>query len=89
MVAFAQCIFKQAADAGRIKVGSEYLAIDPTGEFESVEEMESLLISEPGANQQVYLGDIAQIERGYRDPARAKLRYDSKPAIGRRSVSQL
>jgi len=70
------------ANAGDVKVGPEYIPIDPTGAFQSVQEMGDLLISEPGASQQVYLGDVATIERGYRDPATVKLRFDGQPAVG-------
>ena len=33
------------ADAGKVKVGPEYIAIDPTGAFESIKEMEDLPIT--------------------------------------------
>lgn len=42
--------------AGRVRVGDEYLRIAPTGDFDSVEAMRDLLISDPGAEQLVYLG---------------------------------
>jgi len=68
--------------AGHIEIGTEYIPIDPTGTFASVDDMRNLIISEPGAAQQIYLGDVATIKRGYRDPATCKLRFNGKPAIG-------
>jgi len=71
-----------AADAGRVEVGSELLRIRPSGEFQSVEAFENLLISEEGAPEQIFLRDVAQVRRGYQDPPDALLRYDGKRAIG-------
>ncbi|MHC4982215.1 MAG: efflux RND transporter permease subunit [Planctomycetota bacterium] len=69
------------ADAGRVKVASEYITIDPTGAFASVEEMGNLLIS--GSSERlVYLKDVATIERGYVDPPKSMLRFDGQPALG-------
>ena len=71
-----------ASAAGSVKVGSEYIPIEPTGTFESVESMADLIISEPGAKALIRLGDVAAIERGYREPATSKLRFDGHPAVG-------
>lgn len=51
--------------AGKVRVGDEYIRIYPTGEFPTVQAMGNLLISDPGANELVYLRDVATIERGY------------------------
>lgn len=73
-------------DAGRVHVGSEYISLRPTGEFNSIEEMGELLIGSgaPGAagSRLVPLKDIAQIRRGYKDPPDFMLRVDGAPAIG-------
>ncbi len=70
------------ADAGRVKVGPEYIAIDPTGAFESIKEMEDLLISSASTERLIYLKDVATVRRGYVDPPGTMLRLDGKPAIG-------
>ena len=70
------------AEAGSVKVGSEYIPIEPTGTFESVESMADLIISEAGAKALIRLGDVATIERAYQDPATNKLRFDGQPAVG-------
>jgi multidrug efflux pump subunit AcrB len=69
------------ANAGRVKVGPEFITIVPTGELSAVEEFEGILIT-PGSEQQIYLRDVARVYRGYVDPATTLLRYDGKPAIG-------
>lgn len=68
--------------AGRVELGTEYIAINPTGEFTSEQQFGDLLISQPGADQLVYLQDVATITRGYRDPAQNLLFFDGQPAIG-------
>ncbi len=67
--------------AGRVRVGDEYLRIAPTGDFDSVEAMRDLLISDPGAEQLVYLGDVANIERDYREVPRHLYRHQGAPAL--------
>lgn len=69
------------SDAGQVKVGTEYLMIKPSGEFQSVEELEDLLIA-GSPDRLIYLRDVATVKRGYQEPATAKMRYDRQPAIG-------
>ncbi|TOM57790.1 MFS transporter [Vibrio parahaemolyticus] len=53
------------SDAGAIRIGDEYIRIQPTGEFQSVDELGDLLITESGAQGLVFLKDVAEIKRGY------------------------
>lgn len=69
------------ADAGRVKVGREFITINPTGEITKVEQFESILISGSG-DQQFYLRDVATVRRGYVEPQDQLIRYDGNPAIG-------
>ena len=62
------------ADAGRVTVDEERFRIATTGEFESVEELANLVISNPGAEQRIYLRDVAQI---YRDTKEIVILYAS------------
>lgn len=52
------------SNAGHIRLGQEYIRIHPTGEFNSVQELGNLLISEPGSDKLIYLRDIADISEG-------------------------
>ncbi|MFO7749638.1 MAG: efflux RND transporter permease subunit [Desulfobacteraceae bacterium] len=70
------------ADAGRVKVGEEYIRMSPTGEFSSVEDMEELLIMGDKQGNLIYLKDIAEISAGYLDPPRWIMKHNGKPAIG-------
>lgn len=71
-----------AADGGRVQVGSQHVAIDPTGAFGSVDEMLEMVIGSDQSGRQLRLGDIATVQRGEADPPTRLLRYDGNPAIG-------
>lgn len=53
------------SDAGAIRISDEYIRIQPTGEFQSVDELGDLLITESGAQGLIFLKDVAEIKRGY------------------------
>ena len=58
---------------GAINTGDERITLEPSGNFESVEELQQTLINVPGESQLVYLNDIAHVVRGYIDPPRSKV----------------
>jgi multidrug efflux pump subunit AcrB len=68
-------------DSGRIKFGSDYLAINPTGEFKSEKDFGNLFIASKGGKL-IYLRDVATITRGYVEPPGKILRVDGEKAIG-------
>ncbi len=68
-------------DAGRVKVGPEFIVIEPSGVASSVEDLESILLR-GGGKEQIYLRDVATIRRGYVEPQQNLIRYDGQPAIG-------
>ncbi|MFB9887373.1 efflux RND transporter permease subunit [Balneatrix alpica] len=69
------------SNAGSVRVGSESIRLHPTGEFNRVEELERLLISEPGSDRAIYLGDIAQIQRGFAEVPSNLYRSNGQPAL--------
>ncbi len=70
------------ADAGRLELGTDFIAIVPTGEFQSEKEFGELLITTRGGQGQlVFLKDVASVRRGYRDPPSQIMRYDGKQGI--------
>ncbi len=71
-----------AADGGRVRVGDEFLPLDPEGGFRVPAEMLDLVIGSNRGGRQLTLRDVADIERGYSDPPRRILRFDGQPAIG-------
>ncbi|MCP4924659.1 MAG: efflux RND transporter permease subunit [Gammaproteobacteria bacterium] len=68
-------------DSGRVRIGREFVTIEPTGGFTSVEQFRSLLIR-GGEGRQIYLQDVANVRRGYVEPQNTMIRYDGTPAIG-------
>jgi multidrug efflux pump subunit AcrB len=69
------------SDAGHIKIGSEYMAIYPSGIYKSEKDFGNLLVGSQGGKL-IYLKDVAEIRRGYVDPPKDILRINGKPAIG-------
>ncbi|HMF18295.1 MAG TPA: efflux RND transporter permease subunit, partial [Gemmataceae bacterium] len=70
------------ADGGRVRVGDQHIPLDPRGGFRSAEDMLELVIGSDKTGRQLFLKDVATLERGDQDPPRRLLRYDGKPAIG-------
>lgn len=71
----------QVSNSGSIKIGSEYIRLHPSGEFQSVEELEGLLVSNPGASELVYLGDVAQVSRTYAEVPQNITNYNNQQAL--------
>src|SRR5215468_3010280 len=71
-----------AADGGLVRVGDQHIALDPQGGFRSADDMLDLVIGSDQTGRQLFLRDVATLERGDQDPPRRLLRYDGQPAIG-------
>jgi multidrug efflux pump subunit AcrB len=71
-----------AADGGRVRVGDQHVPLDPHGAFSSAYDMLELVIGSDRTGRQLFLKDVATLERGDQEPPRRLLRYDGKPAIG-------
>jgi multidrug efflux pump subunit AcrB len=69
------------ADAGKIKIGPEYMPIFPTGIFKSEKDFNDLFIASKGGKL-IYLKDVATVRRDYVDPPKTILRFNGRPAIG-------
>jgi multidrug efflux pump subunit AcrB len=69
-------------DEGKIKVGEEYISVNTTGIFRTVEEIGDMLIRSGSSDKMIHLRDVAEIKRGYYEPSRTMLRFNGKPAIG-------
>ncbi|WP_104047508.1 efflux RND transporter permease subunit VmeI [Vibrio jasicida] len=69
------------SDAGAIRIGNEYIRIQPTGEFQSVDELGDLLITESGAQGLIFLKDVAEIKRGYMEVPTNIINYNGELAL--------
>ena len=66
---------------GNITAGRERITLEPTGNFESIEDLKRTVVQIPDTQSIVYLEDIANIYRDYKDPASSFASYNGKPAI--------
>ena len=69
------------SNAGEIRAGSESVRVNPTGEFTDVSQLEELLISEPGAQKLIYLGDVAEVYQDYAQVPTKIMRYGGSQAL--------
>ena len=68
------------SSGGAIISGRERITLEPTGNFESVEDLQQTVIALPGGAL-VYLQDIVNIYRGYKDPPRSVARANGQPTL--------
>ncbi|WP_277289208.1 efflux RND transporter permease subunit [Thalassolituus oleivorans] len=68
-------------DAGHIRLNSEYIRINPTGEFNSVQELGDLLVSETGSGKLIYLKDIATISEDVAEVPKHLLQYRNHASL--------
>ena len=67
--------------AGKIKVGSEYIRFQPTGNLVTEDVIGELLLSN-AEGKLIRIKDVAKITRGYAFPPSKILRYNGQKAIG-------
>ena len=67
--------------SGRLETDKRDLRVETFGTFRSISEIENLLIVGQNKNQ-LTLKDVANVSRGYFEPATTKFRVNGKPAIG-------
>ena len=66
---------------GSINTDDEKLVLEPSGNFESIDELKKTIIGIPGRSDTIFLSDIAKVYRGYVDPPKTKMRSNSRRAI--------
>ncbi|MCT6699544.1 efflux RND transporter permease subunit [Rheinheimera sp. 4Y26] len=69
------------SNAGSLRVGPDSVRIYPSGEFQSVKELEQLIISNPAAKELIYLGDVAKVYRASQEVPSHIVRFGGKPAL--------
>ncbi len=68
------------SSGGDIVSGRERITLEPTGNFESVDDLQRTVIELPGGAL-VYLEDIVEIYRGYKDPPGSVSRVNGEPTL--------
>jgi multidrug efflux pump subunit AcrB len=66
---------------GAIDLGPERIALEPSGNFESVDDVRRTVINLPGSSELIYLEDLVSIKRGYIDPPESRVRSTGEPAL--------
>ncbi|MEJ2428649.1 MAG: efflux RND transporter permease subunit [Deltaproteobacteria bacterium] len=79
----AQTLRKQniILPGGSVETGLVEMVVEPSGNFESVKDIENVVIKLPASNQVAYLKDLAEVKRAYIDPPKQKAYYNGEPAI--------
>lgn len=65
---------------GDIEVGDERIILEPTGNFDHLEDIAQIIVSSE-KGELVFLGDIVNIYRGYIEPQESSVRIDRKPGL--------
>ncbi len=71
----------QLVNSGNLQTGSTEIRVDAIGTFQSLGEIEDLVITGKSGNQ-IRFRDIATVEKAYVDPPTVKMRMNGLPAIG-------
>lgn len=66
---------------GSITLGPERIEIEPSGNFESLEDIKHSIIQVPGSDKLIYLQDIARVYRGYVDPRSSAVHTSGSQAL--------
>ncbi len=69
------------SDAGKVQVGSEYIRISPTGEFQDISELENLIVGSPGEDNLIRLKDVATVKREYQDPQEQLVNFNGASSL--------
>lgn len=66
---------------GSINLNRERISVEPTGNFESLEDISTTLIQIPGSDKVQYLRELATIERSYIDPVKTQVSLNGERAL--------
>ncbi len=66
---------------GEIDASGQAIVMEPTGNFNSVRDIENVLIDIPDSDQVIRLGDLVDVRRAYVDPPSTPVYFNGRPAI--------
>ena len=67
---------------GDIRTPDEKIVLEPSGNFESVEEIRRTVVSLPNSRDVLFLEDLVNVYRSYIDPPETLMRSTAEPAVG-------
>ena len=68
--------------AGQISIEDERVILEPSGNFETIRDIQNMLIPVGNGRESVYLKDIAKVYEDYMSPRETIVRMNGQPAIG-------
>ncbi|AAZ24982.1 efflux RND transporter permease subunit [Colwellia psychrerythraea] len=66
---------------GSIIIDNEQITLEPSGNFENVDEIKRTIIQIPGSDRLLYLSDLVTIKRSYVDPVQSKVSLSGEQGI--------
>lgn len=69
------------SSGGSIKLGDERIALEPSGNYESIHDIERTVLQAPQSAELFYLSDIAKVTRGYVDPPTALIHANGEESL--------
>ncbi len=66
---------------GDLQIGNERIILEPTGNYETIEDLKKTIVSDPDSTEIIYLGDVADIYRGYKQPEESIVKIDGNKGI--------
>ncbi len=69
------------SSGGQINLEDERIVLEPTGNFDSISDIQNMLIPVGDGSQLVYLKDITNVKKGYISPAKQKVSVNGLNAI--------
>ncbi len=66
---------------GSVVIGDERIILEPTGNFNSVEDIKTMLVPINGGSQLIELGDMTTVRKAYIDPPKQIVRINGKTGV--------
>ncbi len=66
---------------GSINTGTDKLIVEPSGNYETIEDLRRTIIDLPGHASLIYLEDLVDVKRAYIDPPSSVFHYSGTPGI--------
>ena len=67
--------------SGQVNLGDEAIILEPSGNFESIESIQNLIIPVGYQGETIRLGDVATVKRGYVSPKESIVRINGNQAL--------
>jgi multidrug efflux pump subunit AcrB len=66
---------------GAVHTAAEQITLEPSGSYDSVDDLRQTVIMLPGRQELAYLEDLAAVRRGYVDPSQSRAYSSGTPAL--------